>query len=186
MRRIVGRRAVVALCILPCLVMLGCAGARMTTATGIASPERPAPMRAIAIAPGSGPFGEAVGVELFNAGAVIVDASAASQIVGRVGLREFEVTSGKGLEALRAEGVDGVLTVKSVDGSDGKPESASARVTDCRTGNIVAGVTWQNGWGGQEGSMADRQMRKGLSRAASQVAQDLLQQLSLSPQGTSK
>jgi hypothetical protein len=37
-------------------------------------------------------------------------------------------------------------------------------------GSMIAGVTWQNGFGGAEGSVADRVMRKGLSQAASDIA----------------
>jgi hypothetical protein len=45
------------------------------------------------------------------------------------------------------------------------------------TGQILAGVTWQNGWGGECGSMADRTMRSGLSQAARQIADALAARL---------
>lgn len=134
-------------------------------------------IKTVAIAPGSGVLAEAIGLELFNAGMTVVEAGQAAQIVGRFGLKEFEVTTTRGYEALQEKGIDAVLVAKSVIGYDGKPQSASVRVSDTLTGQIIAGLTWQNAWGGARGSPADAVMRKDLSTAARQIARALLKQL---------
>lgn len=152
-----------------------CAGSKMSAAQPQAVPTRE--IGRLAIAPGSGVLGDAIGLELFNRGLTIVDAQETVAIVGRAGLREFELTSTQGFDVLRQQGIDALLTAKSVDGADGRPESASVRVTDTTSGEIVAGLSWQNGWGGRRGSMADRTMRKNLSKAASEIADELLQRL---------
>ena len=73
----------------------------------------------------------------------------------------------------REQGIDALLTVRSVAGYDQQPTSATARINSTHTGRVLAGITWQNGWGGQEGSVADRQHRKGLAEAASEIAEAL-------------
>jgi hypothetical protein len=88
----------------------------------------------------------------------------------RIGLDEAEIMLPRGLKALSAEGVDAVLVVRSESGYDGLPQSAIARLTSTNDGRLLSGVTWQNGWGGQAGSIADRQMRKDLHEAASEIA----------------
>jgi hypothetical protein len=44
-------------------------------------------------------------------------------------------------------------------------------------GQVLAGVTWQNGYGGAAGSPADRVMRKGLSEAAAEIATALAERV---------
>ena len=131
----------------------------------------------LAIAPGSGVLGEALAVELFNSGIKIVDAKETSTMIGRVGLQEFEITSAQGYAALRKSGIEAVLAVKSVDAKDGTPESASVRITSTASGEILAGITWQNGWGGQRGSIADRTMRMNLSEAAREIAGEIMNRI---------
>jgi hypothetical protein len=136
------------------------------------------PPRAItklAIAPGSGVLGDAVGVELFNRGLTIIDPQEAIAIIGRVGLSEFEVTSTNGFKALQEKGIDAVLGVKSVDALDGTPESASVRVTDTATGQIIAGITWQNGNKGL--GLIYLLTRKNLHQAANDIAGKLAKRL---------
>ena len=50
-------------------------------------------------------------------------------------------------------------------------------MTSTENGALIAGVTWQNGFGGQAGSVVDRVMRKGLSQAASEIANELAAQV---------
>ncbi len=116
-------------------------------------------------------------MELFNSGITVVDANEASSIIGRAGLREFELTSTQGYSALREAGIEAVLAAKSVDAADGTPESASVRITSTVSGEIIAGITWQNGWGGQRGSIADRTMRKNLSEAAREIAREIMKRI---------
>ena len=73
--------------------------------------------------------------------------------------------------------MDAVLSARAVAGYDNTPQSASVRVNSTHTGDILAGISWQNGWGGQAGSMADRTMRADLSQAASEIAEELANRL---------
>jgi hypothetical protein len=50
-------------------------------------------------------------------------------------------------------------------------------MTSTQTGEVLAGVTWQNGWGGMAGSISDRVMRKGLSEAASEISAALAERM---------
>jgi hypothetical protein len=127
----------------------------------------------LAIAPGSGVLGDAIGLELFNLGIRVVDANQANSIIGRAGLSEFEVTTSKGYMALREKGIDAVLTAKTIMAQDGIPESASVRITDTKEGHLAAGVSWENGWGGQKGSIMDRTMRDNMSETAQEIAEEL-------------
>jgi hypothetical protein len=91
----------------------------------------------------------------------------------RLNLNEVEITRPEGLAKFRGQGVDAMLVVRGAGGYDDQPQSASARMTSTTNGVLIAGVTWQNGFGGQAGSMADRVMRKGLSQAAAEIASEL-------------
>lgn len=153
-----------------CLILAGCAAASMSE-IGNAKPVTQ-PITRIAIAPGSGPLGDAIGVELFNLGYHIVDARQTKGIIGSSGLQQFEVYSADGYAALRRQGIEAVLTAKGV-AVKGLPESASVRVTSTRNGDLLAGLTWQNGWGGMSGSIADRVMRNNLSDVSQSIARAL-------------
>jgi hypothetical protein len=155
-------------------LLSACAPSKMSVTT----PQVPVQtVTRLAIAPGSGVLGEAIAVELFNSGITVVDANEASTIVGRAGLREFELTSSEGYSALREAGIEAVLAAKSVDAADGTPESASVRITSTASGAVIAGITWQNGWGGRRGSIADRAMRKNLSEAAREIAAEIMKRI---------
>ena len=153
------------------IALVACAGPRVTETTR--TEYKGSSIRSVAIAPGGGPFTDAIGVELFNHGIHVVDAEQTMNILGRVGLTEFQITTNESFQALRSAGADAVLVVKSVMADDGTPESAVARLTSTRTTEIVAGISWQNGWGGQRGSIADRVMRQNLAEAATQITKEL-------------
>jgi hypothetical protein len=128
------------------LLISGCAGSKMSVIQNTKSLSFT--VNRIAIAPGSGPFGDAIGVELFNIGFQVVDVNQTIAIAGREGLKEFELYTPRGYATLRGEGIDVVITAKTVDVA-GTPESASVRVIDTANGNLWAGITWQNAWGGE-------------------------------------
>ena len=157
------------------LLLIGCAGARLTQT--IRSDYIGPPVTAVALSPGGGPLADAIGVELFNQGLTIVDPERTAQIIGRAGLTEFQVLSPEGYDALKSAGIDALLIVKAVMAADGTPESASVRITSMHTQQVIAGLSWQNGWGGQRGSIADRTMRKNLAGAATQIADTLAKRI---------
>ena len=153
------------------MILSACGSSKMSVTT-----DRQVPVQTVsrlAIAPGSGLLGEALAVELFNSGIPVVGAIEALTIIEHIGLTEFEFTSARGYAALRAAGIEAVLAAKSVDAADGTPENVSVRITSTKSGETVAGITWQNGWGGRRGSIADRSMRKNLSEAAREIAGEI-------------
>ena len=152
------------------LVLTGCSISKIQSAQG----RRPGhSVKAIAMAPSGGLLADAIGVELFNLGYQVFDTSQTSSLLVRLNLSEMEVVRPENLTRLRAEGIDAYLVCRAAAGSDGLPQSASVRVNSTHTGAILAGLSWQNGWGGQAGSIADRTMRKDLSEAASEIAHEL-------------
>lgn len=130
-------------------------------------------VKSIALAPDGGLLSDAVAVELSNRGFNIVDSASTSRMMVRLNLNEVEITRPEGLAKLRDQGIDAFLTVRSAAGYDQQPQSASARINSTHNGSVLAGITWQNGWGGQAGSIADRQHRKGLADAATEIADAL-------------
>ena len=64
--------------------------------------------------------------------------------------------------------------MRSTAENDGRPQNASARINSTHTEQIVAGVTWQNGWGGAAGSPMDRTMRDDLGDATEKIADALV------------
>lgn len=148
------------------MLLCACGGSKVTK---VGSPSSE-PIKVIALDQGGGLFADAVGIQLANKGYVVLDTATTARLVMRLNLNEIEVNTPQGLGKMAEEGVDAYLVVKGAAGHDGQPESASARVSSTRSGRILAGVTWQNGWGGQAGSMADRTMRKGVNEAAEEIA----------------
>ena len=138
-------------------------------------------VKAIAMAPGGGLMADAVAVELANGGFHVIDATATSSLMVRLNLNEVEITRPEGLAKFRDQGVDAFLTVRAAALGDGRPESASARMNSTHTGQVIAGVTWQNGWGCHAGSPCDRVMRKGLSEAAREIADALARRVNAAP-----
>ena len=131
-------------------------------------------VKVIAFAPGGGVLADAIGVELSNRGLTVIDSAATSSMMIRLNLNEVEITKPEGLNKLKGEGIDAILVVRAAGGQDDNPQSASARMNSTQNGQVLAGVTWQNGFGGQAGSMADRVMRKGLADAAAEIATSLV------------
>lgn len=154
------------------LFFSGCAGSQVSL-IGSTSPISE-PVNTIALAPGGGLLADAIGVEFANAGFNVIDAGAMTALMARLNLDEFELTQPQSLNKLKEKNIDAYLSVKAASGNDGRPQSASARLNSTSDGKILAGVSWQNGWGGQEGSMADRTMRKDLTGAAREITQSLI------------
>lgn len=158
--------------VLSCLIFIcGCATAKIQSTSTTRTPSHA--VNAIAISPSSGLIADAIAIELFNLGYDVFDMQQTSNMLIRMGLDEIEINKPSSLEKLKEAGIDAYLSAKSVGGEDDRPESASVRVTSTHTGAIIAGLTWQNGWGGREGSPADRIMRANLSEAAAQIAKEL-------------
>jgi hypothetical protein len=154
------------------LSISGCATSKISSAPAASQVKHT--VEVIALAPGGGLIADAVGVELANRGFTVIDPASTSSMMVRLNLNEIEITRPEGLAKLREQGVDAFLYVRGAGGYDQQPQSASARMNSTHNGKLLAGVTWQNGYGGEAGSPADRVMRKGLSEAATEIAVALL------------
>ena len=157
------------------IIFSGCATAKISSTQTTRAPSHA--VNAIAISPSSGVIADAIAVELFNLGYNIYDMQQTSNILIRIGINEIEVNKPSNLLKLKKEGIDAYLSARTVGGHDSRPESASVRITSTHTGEIIAGLTWQNGWAGNEGSPADRILRSNLSDAASQISKELAARL---------
>jgi len=153
------------------LALTACATSKISQVGPAAKVDHP--VRAIALAPSGGLLADAVGVELSNRGFEIIDTQQMTALLVRLNADETELLRPQSIEALRSRGIDAVLSVRAASSPDGRPQSASARLNSTHTGRVISGVTWQNGWGGRAGSMADRTMRKDLTEAAREIADAL-------------
>lgn len=157
------------------VLMMGCASSKLSSLPVAAQVNHS--VKVIAFAPGGGLLADAVGVELSNLGFTVVDSAMTSNIMVRLNLDEVEISRPEGLAKLKEQGIDALLIVRSVGGYDQNPQSASARMNSTHNGHVLAGVTWQNGFGGVAGSPADRIMRKGLTEAAAEIASALAERI---------
>lgn len=132
----------------------------------------------IAISPSGGVLADAISVALEADGYTIIDSAETTNLLTRNGLQETETYQPVALAALRSQNIDAILNVRTVSGYDNQPNSAVAKIISTSTGDIISGVAWQNGWGGREGSIADRNMRKGLSDTAREIAKGLEKNMS--------
>ena len=135
------------------------------------------PIKAFVLAPEGRLLADAVGVELSNKEFTVIDSVATSKLMVRLNLGEVEMVRPEGLAKLKDQGIDAFLTVWAAGGYDQQPQSASAWVNSTGTGQVIAGIGWQNSWGGQAGSMADRTMQKVFAEAAPDIANALVQSI---------
>jgi len=171
-----GRRSLIAL--VGVIVAFSCVPAcGMSHVSSVSAPGPKIAVRTVAIMPGGGLLADAVAVELMNRGFTIIDAAAISNMMIRLNLNEVEIARPEGLAKFKGQGIEALLVVRAAGGYDQQPQSASARMTSTVDGRLLAGTTWQNGFGGQAGSIADRVMREGLTQAASEIAGAIAKQV---------
>ena len=151
------------------ILLNACGGSTVTQSTGKINRNM-----IIALSPTGGIMAEAIGIELFNKGFDIIDTKQISDLLIKWNITEIEITEPQNLSLLKDEGIDALLYVRTIEGHDNKPQSVSVRINDTHTGKIIAGLSWRNGWGGQEGSIMDRQMRKDISQAATEIVSSLI------------
>jgi hypothetical protein len=158
------------------LLLLGACSSSKISSTQLTD-QSLQPVKVIAFMPGGGLIADAVGIELSNKGFIIVDSSSMSNMMIRLNLNEIEIVRPEGLAKLKTQGIDAVLSVRGAAAYDDQPQSISARMNSTATGRVIAGVTWQNGYGCAPGSPCDRVMRKGLTDAANEIANALAQRV---------
>jgi len=164
-----------ALALASAILLAGCASSKVSSVSTTNQTKHS--VKVIAFAPGGGLLADAVGVELANRGFTIIDSTTTSSMMVRLNLNEIEIARPEGLAKFKEQGIDAVLVVRAGGGYDQQPQSASARMNSTSTGQVIAGVTWQNGFGGAAGSPADRLMRKGLHEAAVEISNALAERV---------
>ena len=107
----------------------------------------------------------------------VYDTQQSSNLFARLNMNELEVSSKQDFGKLKERGVDAYLFVRSSCGPDGMPENVTVRLNRTSDGKLLVGITWSNGWGGQQGSIADRQMRKNLAETADEITKGLVKGL---------
>ena len=159
------------------MFLAGCGGSQVSVSQPPGAEIKP--IHRLAILPDSGVLGDAIGKVLKDRGFNIVAAAETNAMVGGIKINQLGVTAKEYFAALHQKGIDAALSATTQMSRDGKPDTASARVTDTVSGNSLMDVTWQNGWGGYSGSDADRAMRKSTSEAAHEMATELITRLRL-------
>ena len=154
------------------LMLVGCATSQISMSGNKISQSS---FNNIALSTNNSVLGQAVANELVGRGFKVQSPGQTNSLMVRLNLNEGEVTAPKSLKAFSKEGIDAVVVVNAVGGYDQMPQSASVQIINTSTLNIMAGLNWQNGFAGQQGSLADRVMRKGLTKAAKEIVNGLIQ-----------
>lgn len=159
--------------ILSVALVTGCASSKISSLpiAGAAGQQKTV-VKHVAMAPSGALLADAVAIELMNRGFTVIDGASTSSMMVRLNISEVEITKPTGLAKLKEQGIDAYLSIKGA-AVNGEVESASVRVNSTENGQVLAGLTWQNGWGGRRGSIADRTMKKGLSEIAVEIADEL-------------
>jgi hypothetical protein len=156
-------------------ILASCVPAKVSTIGNLA--PLPHPVSRLALAPSGGILADAVGIALLGDGFDIVDTQQTSTWMLRANLDEFELMKPENLGRLGEQGIDALVVLRTVAGYDNKPQSATVRIVSTKTSSLVAGLSWQNGRGGAQGSGADADMRKDVVDAAAQISKELVRQL---------
>jgi hypothetical protein len=154
------------------LLLVGCATSQVSVVGNKVSRSS---FKNIAISTNNGVLGQAVANEMVGRGYKVQSPGQTSRLMLSLNLNEGQITEPKSLEAFSKKGVDAVIVVSAVGGYDQMPQSASVQIINTSTLDIMAGLNWQNGFAGQQGSIADRLMRKGLTKAAKEIVDGLTQ-----------
>ena len=152
------------------LLLVGCAASQVSIVGNKISQSS---FNNIALSTNNGVLGQAVANEMVGRGYRVQSPGQTNSLMLSLNLNEGEITAPKSLKAFSKEGVDAVIVVSAVGGYDQMPQSASVQIINTSTLDIMAGLNWQNGFAGQQGSIADRLMRKGLTKAAKEIVDGL-------------
>jgi len=158
------------------LTLFGCSSSKVSTLP--AASESSHAVKSIAMSPKGGPMTDAIAVELSNKGFEVIDSSSMIKLLDRLNMSELDISKPQGMAKLQAQGIDAYFTARGVIAKDGRPINGTARLTSVHTGKVLAAVSWENGWGGQAGSIADRTMRKGVTEAAAEITNALVKDIS--------
>lgn len=156
-------------------LLAACAGARLGN-TVLSEYDGPT-IRTVAVAPGGGLVAEAVAARLQTERLTVVEPNETISILEQAGVTRSQIAGEAGFQELVKHNVDALLVMRSLYGWDGHPQSVSVRLISTRTAEVITSFLWENGWGGELGSVADRIMRRDSAEAAQQIAAGLLERM---------
>jgi hypothetical protein len=149
--------------ILLTLILIGCAS--QNTAVVPAVDYDGPPVQKIALT-NNGLLSDAVGLNLSAKGFAVSPALK--------GTDESSISDPQQRQLFAEAGFDALLFVKSTDDDEGRPRSATALLYAIDSGNLITGVTWENGYGfGVEGSVTNQMLRADQHEAAEKIATEL-------------
>ena len=134
-------------------------------------------VKTIALSPEENVIADAIGIELFNRGIRIIDSNETTEMMLQAGIKTLKFIGRKSLRKLKEKGIDAYMTVHGYMTSEGNPGSLSVRLTSTHTGEIIAGISWQSGWGGMRGSIAHNIMTSNINDAAEEIADEIILRL---------
>jgi hypothetical protein len=124
-------------------LLTGCAtSSKLSSSVGT---KGPIPPGKVAISPGGGLLGDAIGTELLGYGYDVVSTSQVHAIFGQGYWSSSTLLAPKHLEQLRKKGVGMLLTLTPSNLYGGVPQSAVIRLIDVTNGETLAAVNWQSG-----------------------------------------
>ena len=139
------------------LLLNGCA-AGWGIPVGRFQPMDP-PLKTIALAPNGGIFADLIGIELSEQGYAIVDTGATLALLVFMQRTQDDLLSPEIMAVFKGHGIDAVLLVQKVDGTDGLPQTVHIRLYSATSLAEVGGVEWGNSW-----------IRRGVLESAQEIA----------------
>lgn len=160
-----------------CTLTLLFTACRSSQVSSVAGKTPNHPVHNIAVSTSGGILADAIGIQLVNKGYEVIEPEQVSSLVARHNLSETEISTPQNLRVLKDNNIDAYLIVRVSEAKDGYPQSASVRLVSTHTGKLISGTSWQNGSGGQQGSLADRMMRVDINKAAKSIVNALCKNL---------
>jgi hypothetical protein len=139
------------------LLLNGCATGRAIPVGRFLSIDPP--LKTIALAPSGGIFADLIGLELPQQGYTVVDTGATAALLVFIQKPQDDLLSSETMAVLKERGIDAVLVVQKVEGTDGHLQTVRLRLHSTALSSDVGGVNWENGW-----------IRRGLLESAQEIA----------------
>jgi hypothetical protein len=152
-------------------LLYGCSAARLTP-VGSWQPIEAA-FKTIAMAPSGGVFADLIGIELTGRGYTVFDSGSTLALLMLLQKGADDPLSPPILRMLKQRGIDAVLAVQKVDGTDGLPQTVQIRLYSTDRLIDVGVLDWQNSW-----------IRRSTLEAAQEIATAVGQQIQPSEPST--
>jgi hypothetical protein len=126
----------------------------------------------------SGGVGEYVEETLVKNGFQVYRKEETYRLIRNLGLMAIDPSRPEQLALLRKENIDAFLTCRTIFAEIvGRPMEIHLNLYSTDTGKRLIELDWENGWGGQAGSMADRSRKNNFTESAEAVSSRLISEL---------